>query len=81
MDCSGRRPQTRRALGGNSLVDQKPHLVDATQRSAGEAGDDAVKCCPNGLKLALADAQLDHGLAVEDVDVAASINEGLGEKA
>ena len=40
-----------------------------------------MKCCPTGLEIAFADAQLDHGLTVHDVDVVAAINEGLSELA
>ena len=39
-----------------------------------------MKCCPTGLELTLVGSQLDHGLAVEDIDAAATVDEGLGEE-
>ena len=61
--------------------DAKDHIQpDATQQSAREAVDDTVERGPTGLKLTFADAHLDHGLRVQNVDVAAPINEGPGEQ-
>jgi hypothetical protein len=61
------------------LVSEEDVYLDLADWRAGKARYNAMEDSPAGLELFLFDAQLLHGVAVEDIDAAAAIYQNSGE--